>query len=255
MFDPGTESPVIGVSDPQHEVRKSNPVKCGNRVDVQAPNEQWVRERFAEDRAMSADYLRAMVTYPWLCRSIELPSLVGHVEGVVAHFKDDGLDRELYFSAVAAYPPLALQKSSVVIDNVEQVLAHYRGDGLSRRDYLHAAIDQPILFRMPPQAVIDNITDLEEWLAGAVTGAADCLRKAVDRPRLFSRGPDALPSLSIAPISDAAASPSATAGGMVVGLPNPDGPAAPVEGLPTTRISDPVIHQLTRAVRTRSQAA
>jgi hypothetical protein len=226
------------------------------KSDVRSRNEDWLRQRFAEDRDMAADYLRASATYPWLFRSLDLPSLVGHVEGVVGHFSGDGLSREQYLGAVATYPPLALQKAAVVIDNIEQVLERYGDDGLSRSDYLQAAVDQPMLFHTNPQAVIDNITDLEEWLAGPVSGTADCLRKAVDRPRLFICGVDALPSLAISPISGAR-EPAAAAhvGRQDVETPCPDGGARVSETVPTTEVSAPVIQKLTRVLLGRSQAA
>jgi hypothetical protein len=225
-------------------------------IDVQACNHAWLRDRFAEDREMAADYLRAMAAYPWLFRTIEPSSLAGHVEGVVGHFKGDGLSREQYFSAVAAYPPLAQQKAAVVIDNVEQVLGHYRDDGLSRCEYLQAAVDQPTLFRTSPQTVIDNITDLEEWLPHVISSTSDCLRKAVDRPRLFTLGVDALPTIPIAPISEAVESAAlASAGHVAAEGPNPVDHPALVEETPTTQVSAPVIYELTRALRTRGQAA
>lgn len=237
MFDQLTSAPLADENERLKEPPAVAIPVCA--TDVLARNEQWVRQRLADDRDMAADYLRATSASPWLFRSFELPSIMGHVEGVVGHFKGDGLTREQYLSAVAAYPPLVLQKSAVVIENIEQVLRHYLGDGLSRSDYLQAALDQPILFRTNPQAVIDNIVDLEEWLAGP--GTADCLRKAIDRPRLFAYGVDALPGNSSATISGAGE--------------EADRRAVHVEESPTTQVSAPVIQELARALRGRSQAA
>lgn len=230
MFDQLTSAPTANEDERLKEAAAAA-MLADSPTDIQVRNEQWVRQRLADDRDMAADYLRATSAYPWLFRSFDLPSIVGHVEGVVGHFKGDGLTREQYLSAVAAHPPLVLQKPAIVIENIEQVLGHYLGDGLSRSDYLQAALDQPILFRTAPQAVIDNITDLEEWLAAAASGTADCLRKAIDRPRLFVYGVDALPSISVVPIAGAG------------------------EETPTTQVGTPVIHELTRAPRGRSQAA
>jgi hypothetical protein len=255
MFEASKEAVSFDVIE---QLEAPNELEAPDRstLNAQARNEQWVRDRLAADSDLARDYLRAVAAYPWLFRQYDLPSIVGHVEGVLDHFRPDGLTREDYLQVVASDPPLVLQKAAVVINNIEQVLAHFRDDGLSRSDYIQAALDQPILFRMRPQTVIDNITDLEEWLAHAVTGTPDCLRRAVDRPRLFTMGADALGSISIEPTSDVDQAIATTP----TGQSGPQGPsqAAPdaaCQEIPATQVIARAIQELTRVPATRGRAA
>jgi hypothetical protein len=255
MFDASEEARLFDVTGESGKPDETGAAQ-GGIADAQARNQRWLGDHFAADSELAGDYLRAGAAYPWLFRQYDLSSVVGHVEGVVDHFKADGVAREDYLGVVASDPTLVLQKPALVIDNIERVLGHFRNDGLLRRDYLQAAIDQPILFRMKPQAVIDNITDVEEWLAYAVTGTADCLCKAVERPRLFTLGVDALGSNSLPPLSAAVeTAATATTGQLDPQIPSQASGDAAGQEAPATQVIARVIQQLARVLDPRGRAA
>ena len=102
-------------------------------------NASWLRDALADKETADA-YFLASIAHPQLA-SLDRLALVSHVEGVTAHFAEDGLSRADYLDAVAANPLLVRQKGETVIGNIEAVIAAFANDGLTRRQYLEAAVD------------------------------------------------------------------------------------------------------------------
>ena len=187
-------------------------------------NASWLRDALADKETADA-YFLASIAHPQLA-SLDRLALVSHVEGVTAHFAEDGLSRADYLDAVAANPLLVRQKGETVIGNIEAVIAAFANDGLTRRQYLEAAVDHPKLFGMAAETVIGHVEEVMRAMTAEGMTRSEAIQKAVDRPRLFTRGVEAM-----RPGHREAANPLDTAF---------------ARGVPTTLVSDPSIEALSR---------
>ena len=107
-----------------------------------------------------ADYLHAAARQPQIL--IQKPAtLIGNVEGVVAHFALERLTVGHYLQAAVKQPQLFYQSPGTLIGNIEGVVEHFAGDGLTISDYLLAAVTHPPLFTMKPATIIAHFNLIE----------------------------------------------------------------------------------------------
>jgi len=134
------------------------------------------------------DYVRDAMRHPQLL-GLAPSTLIRNAEGVVDHFRPQGLTLRSYLLAVRTNLSLLTQVPATIIANVESAASHFREHGLNLHDYLRAVVKQPCLFYQSPATIIANIEQVACHFRDHGLTLPDYLSAACRYPALFAQAP------------------------------------------------------------------